>query len=1520
MAIKIKGKKVTGTKKKDKITWQNKKEWKKALIVNAGKGNDVIDFSKSKYKNTLNGQDGNDIIKGGKKNDKITGGKGNDTIYTGKGTNTVIINKGDGNDTIYHQGIRTNIKVNKALASDKKLFEKKGNDLILSYTHAGTSVTEIITLKNYYTGNKSIFLNNQKLEDLINTNGLKLSGSGNIQGTNGNDNITGSSGNDTIYGNGGNDVINGGAGNDVINAGAGNNTIYFGENNGTNTIINGGGTDTLVFSNETDFSNFKFAYDQNNLNIAASGTTVKLQNYADGGHSAKYLKVGNNTYDISNVILETGSYSAWYNGNTVNGTNGNDFIVAQPETNAIVAGVGDDVIFGSSSTKHYDLGSGGNNVVYVSNSNENPNIFIGMGNDTIYGNSDSEHKTYMHIDNGNCGNNTYYDNGSGLILVCYKEGMYEESYFIGKDNDLIFKYENSTLTIKDYFNFSSERKTKFTLHIYDYNSDTQNVSFVDFIGERGLKTFVEGFNGTDGNDYIIGTNNAETINAYALNDVIDPKGGDDEIHLGSGNDMVLAGSGSKTIYADSGNNIINLGSGNNTVYAGTGSNTINYGNGSDTITFSVDTLSNLNLDLRNGKKVITKTSDNNTVTINSLDSLTEGVTIKDSTNTTSNLFNLNTTVGDENSNSGQELATGDRNDTIYTGFGYDNITAGAGNNTIYLQIAESGNNNTYTYTADAQDYLVIKGLDSLDGLKFLRTENDLKIAYANGDFSKNTITITNYYDATQKTINIAHIGTDSTVYAPSSLSSLMTADKVIENMSCTGTHTIDASDRGNPVNITGCSSADNITGSSYNDIINGKGGADVINGGNGNDLYEIDSGDWGTAHVTITDSSGTNDTLRINTTSDKINLFFDVTQTGVVTNGNVTYTKGNDLYINSDNNYSFANAKTYNGAKISNYFTTGEIENILIPNSNDWVNAFDEKVVNIVSQTVANWLKKNGYNSTTDSMSGEKKAELLRYYKPIGGTPEDSSVDGTSGNDLIIAPIYTGYALYTQTIRPGEGDDIIYGSSNTGNFYLNNGNGNNTVYIDSSARSNANVYLGSGNDTIYGSETENKTHNIMAYENSGNNTVILRASATLNLDVSFPNIDYKDIVFTKEGNDLTYRHKNNSITIKDYYSYNTESWRISYYNNNEYCSGTINDFISGKGGVYTSYIGTDANDTFTTTANGEGYVVTGAGTNTINSNGNDFIYVSGTTNTINLSGEDTEKSIYMTSGSNATVIGVFDIGSDGVTMFNFGTDVNNVMVYREADSEDLQLVTRHFGTVANLKDVMADVTTGSEILNRVRIFDENSEFNVNELWSYYDMTHENTNTFTRTEYYDKQGEGIDTSFFVDGTTSDDWYRNFCLSDGYGGHNIINDFGGDSDILAFGNDTYQNSYQNFGTFFDVYKDENGSWQIGDDLIFINDFKEFREFESGGAVYVKVTDFRGDGKIEIINDYNSNGFNYNKLDTVKAQVANWLTSKNYTSAKGAIDALGETFTDADKVLLNDLQACYNSAWTDNMYGQH
>lgn len=117
--------------------------------IRGGSGNDYI--SGGNGKDNLYGNNGNDTIIGGKGNDKFVGGKGNDVIYTGKGKNTVVINNGDGHDTIYHQGEKTLIDIEgyNEFSGDIS-FNKKSNDLNIIYSHYDET-KEIITIKDYFT-------------------------------------------------------------------------------------------------------------------------------------------------------------------------------------------------------------------------------------------------------------------------------------------------------------------------------------------------------------------------------------------------------------------------------------------------------------------------------------------------------------------------------------------------------------------------------------------------------------------------------------------------------------------------------------------------------------------------------------------------------------------------------------------------------------------------------------------------------------------------------------------------------------------------------------------------------------------------------------------------------------------------------------------------------------------------------------------------------------------------------------------------------------------------------------------------------------------------------------------------------------------------------------------------------------------------------------------------------------------------------------------------------------------------
>ena len=610
-----KGEKVTGTKKKDIIISTGKGVWKKALAVNAGKGNDLIDFRKSKAKNILNGEAGNDTIYGGKKNDKITGGKGNDIIYSGNGTNTVYLNKGDGKDTLYHEGKKTTIAINKSNKADTVSFSKQGNDLIMTYKRKGVkaSKSETVTIKDYFNADGSVntkisnavLLNskkykNKKLQRIVKSFNIipdgnrligsaagdkltatgasqyvdggigndtitGLSGNNTLLGGTGDDNITGGSGNDLIDGSAGNDVLSGGAGNDtiyggtgndIINGGSGKNIIYLKKNEGTDTIKNGDGSDTLVFSDETAFENLSFNYNGNDLNIVSKGTTTVLENYKNDGHSAKTIKIGNNTYDISNVIIDDVQ--------RIYGSTGNDLIIAKNPTDnqfqEIRPGSGDDTIYGSNRTNvYYFRNETGNKTVYASDCDENRPVFVymGQGNDTIYAPENNELIIDLRHNIGNQGDNILYYNGGSIRLLCDDEenaGLtYSNFNYLRTQgtNDLIFKYGNTSITIKDYYLYNESNPNNFIMQ-YNIPGGGIDSSSLEYIiaNSGGVKTIVDGVTGTDGDDYIIGTSNAETITPGAGNDIIVANGGDDIIEASSGNDIINLGSGNTTVKFD----------------------------------------------------------------------------------------------------------------------------------------------------------------------------------------------------------------------------------------------------------------------------------------------------------------------------------------------------------------------------------------------------------------------------------------------------------------------------------------------------------------------------------------------------------------------------------------------------------------------------------------------------------------------------------------------------------------------------------------------------------------------------------------------------------------------------------------------------------------------------------------------------------------------------------------------------------------------------------------------------------
>lgn len=556
MAIKPKGKKVTGTKKADKITWASSKAWKKALTVKAGAGNDVINFKKSKYKNNLYGEAGNDKIYGGKGADKIYGGKGNDIINAGKGSNTLYFSKGDGSDTVVKGGGTDTLvfKTETNISGLKVAYS--GNNAVITYN--GGSVV----LKDYKLGGHSakyVQVGSTKkaiadyfkpaptptpdptptpVEDEYNYVRREMM-SHELNGTDGKDWIVSDLWNDTINAGAGDDYIELQHNQFTVNTGAGDDKVWVlenGESNKSKFYFNSGdGNDYIrydnsfsnaghfIFNNETGIeglnftlnegSGFTIGYNGNADSVAVDMTEEEYQNWsAKGGYKNYYLReewelrdsnieFGDNKYRITRD-----GFALMHNvetGGTLTTTDQNDYIDVKYDGDSdpnpiteIRAGAGDDYISASGTwdeNEEHWIGV---------------DIYGGTGNDTITGSAN------IYFESGD-GNDVVLDPGGSTKLI-FSDETSINGLNITRDGDDILIAHNS--------NADSVRLTKGDWDELDYTNiqvGDNSYTLINNKYEAGNESL--DLLATDSDDnirYIMSWDSDNTLNLFGGNDTL----------------------------------------------------------------------------------------------------------------------------------------------------------------------------------------------------------------------------------------------------------------------------------------------------------------------------------------------------------------------------------------------------------------------------------------------------------------------------------------------------------------------------------------------------------------------------------------------------------------------------------------------------------------------------------------------------------------------------------------------------------------------------------------------------------------------------------------------------------------------------------------------------------------------------------------------------------------------------------------------------------------------------------------
>ncbi len=172
---------------------------------------------------TINGFDGNDIIKALGTNDTLNGGNGNDILNGNNGDDT--LNGGAGADKM------------RGGSGDDTYYVDNIGDVVTETLAGGGTDTVNSSIPSYTLGN---FLNN------LNLTGTATSGKGNSL----NNIINGNSANNILSGGGGNDTLNGGAGADFIAGGAGNDTLTGGADQ--DSLEGGTGADKFDFNSVSE--------------------------------------------------------------------------------------------------------------------------------------------------------------------------------------------------------------------------------------------------------------------------------------------------------------------------------------------------------------------------------------------------------------------------------------------------------------------------------------------------------------------------------------------------------------------------------------------------------------------------------------------------------------------------------------------------------------------------------------------------------------------------------------------------------------------------------------------------------------------------------------------------------------------------------------------------------------------------------------------------------------------------------------------------------------------------------------------------------------------------------------------------------------------------------------------------------------------------------------------------------------------------------------------------------------------
>ena len=563
-------------------------------------GGERIEAADDKVANRMLGFSGDDNFEGGGGDDFLFGGKHHDTLRGGAG-----------DDHLYGQQGADRLEGG---AGADRLDGGGGDDDTVLYSSAEASSGILGVTVNLF----------ENLGEGSDAKGDTFFGVENVIGSGFADTLTGDEFANELSGGAGDDTLAGGKGNDTLAGGEGVDTYVFRSGGGADTIQGDTDGGNLRFKDATGASSFSFARDgDGNVIITVGDDSVKIlrDTYSDNRYSIYYgsddmlsddmllgrLFLGtvgdDQRNDQGEVILKgTGGANliAGFQGDDIlEGLAGNDMLYGGDGVDNLYGGADDDILSGG---KHNDNLYGGAGDDRLDGGKGVDTLEGGAGADTLYGGGGvdtlkggagvdtldgGEHDDILE---GGAGADTYIfrdDFGADTIRGETDAGSelhFQDAKGVG---DFLFAREDGGVRISFGDNsvlIQSYADGRYKAFVGEGESQVEFGNLYLAPTGGGDTAFV----GEAGADWVVGTDDGNTLNGNEGNDILDGRAGADNLYGGADDDIISGGKHNDNLYGETGDDTLYGNKGVDRLEGGDGADTLYGGGGVDTLLGGAD--------------------------------------------------------------------------------------------------------------------------------------------------------------------------------------------------------------------------------------------------------------------------------------------------------------------------------------------------------------------------------------------------------------------------------------------------------------------------------------------------------------------------------------------------------------------------------------------------------------------------------------------------------------------------------------------------------------------------------------------------------------------------------------------------------------------------------------------------------------------------------------------------------------------------------------------------------------------